>query len=77
MMMETEWVSESACLVGYPQLSYVWDQETELQHFLGERKCAADDGKKRMGGEGGRVQRELRIVGKIYSLPQQQWTPLP
>ena len=40
--------------------------------FRGKKMCCRWWGK-----EDGGVQRELRIVGKIYSLPQQQWTPLP
>ena len=55
-----------------------WEPETQLEHFVGKENVFADDREKEEGREGNSV-RELRIVGKIYSLPHScaQWTPLP
>ena len=58
--------------------SQFWEPETQLEHFVGKENVFADDREKEEGREGNSV-RELRIVGKIYSLPHScaQWTPLP
>ena len=70
--------SSNNLLLDAPGIVSVLGPETQLEHFVGKENVFADDREKEEGREGNSV-RELRIVGKIYSLPHScaQWTPLP
>ena len=69
-----QWVSMSCWISA---IVLVLGSGNKASAFFRGKKMCCRWWEKEDGGEGGRVQRELRIVGKIYSLPQQQWTPLP